>query len=97
MDRAETDTGRHLMLDGNAVAGLLYEIFATEMTTSSTECASCGQTNDLGALFAFTQAPGVVLRCPICENIVLRIVKTGEATYLDARGAVFLRLQHSNL
>jgi hypothetical protein len=42
---------------------------------------------------AFTQAPGAVLRCPACENIVLRIVETDTAFYLDARGATYLRLE----
>jgi hypothetical protein len=34
----------------------------------------------------------VVLRCSSCEQVVLRIVRTPEAIYLDARGAVYLRL-----
>ena len=31
-----------LMLDGNAVAGLLQEVFAVEITTAVGTCASCG-------------------------------------------------------
>jgi len=87
-----TDINRELMLDANATAGLLYEIFGIEMTASPTECAHCGNEGEIGALLAFTQGPGIVLRCSTCENIVLRIVQTPEATYLDARGAVYLRL-----
>ncbi|HBY98483.1 MAG TPA: hypothetical protein DEP84_31830 [Chloroflexi bacterium] len=83
---------RVLMLDGNAVAGLLYEIFTVEMTASPTECAHCGHEGEMGALLAFTDAPGVVLRCPACESVVMRIVETPNAIYLDARGAVYLRL-----
>jgi hypothetical protein len=80
------------MLDANAIAGLLYEIFGVEMTASVTECAHCGNEGEIGELLAFTQGPGVVLRCSTCENVVLRIVQTPEAIYLDARGAVYLRL-----
>jgi len=87
-----TDINRELMLDANATAGLLYEIFGAEMTASPTECAHCGNEGELGALLAFTQGPGIVLRCSTCENVVLRIVRTEEAIYLDARGAVYLRL-----
>lgn len=87
-----TDINRELMLDANAVAGLLFEIFGVEMTASPTECAHCGSSGDVGALLAFTQGPGVVLRCSSCENVVLRIVRTPQAVYLDARGAVYLRL-----
>ena len=31
-----------LMLDGNAVAGLLRELFAVEMTTATGTCGRCG-------------------------------------------------------
>src|SRR5215216_1377865 len=87
-----TDINRELMLDANATAGLLYEIFGTEMTASPMECATCGYESEVGDLLAFTQGPGIVLRCSTCENIILRIVQTPEAIYLDARGAVYLRL-----
>lgn len=87
-----TDINRELMLDANAVAGLLYGIFGAEMTASPTECAHCGREGEVGTLLAFTQGPGIVLRCSGCENVVLRIVQTPEAIYLDARGAVYLRL-----
>lgn len=87
-----TDINRELMLDANATAGLLYEIFGVEMTASPTECASCGNEGEIGQLLAFVQGPGVVLRCSACESVVLRIVQTPGAVYLDARGAVYLRL-----
>lgn len=86
------DMNRQLMLDANAVAGVLIEIFGTEMTTAPTECATCGAEGEMGTLLAFTQAPGIVLRCPACENVVMRITYTPEAYYIDARGAVYLRL-----
>jgi hypothetical protein len=87
------DINRELMLDANATAGLLYEIFGAEMTASPTECAHCGREGEIGELLAFVQGPGTVLRCSACENIVLRIVQTPGAIYLDARGAVYLRLK----
>lgn len=87
-----TDINRELMLDANAIAGLLYDVFGVEMTASPTECANCGNEDEIGALLAFTQGPGIVLRCPACEKVVMRIVRTEDAIYLDARGAVYLRL-----
>ena len=88
----KTDLNRELMLDANATAGLLQEIFGADMTASPTECAHCGNEAEIGTLWAFTQGPGIVLRCSGCENVVIRIVQTPEAIYLDARGAVYLRL-----
>ena len=93
MDNGQGDMNRACMLDGNAVAGLLQDVFAVEMTASRTVCAHCGRRGALGTLLAFTQAPGVVLRCPACEQVVLRIVETPDALYVDARGMLYLRLQ----
>jgi Family of unknown function (DUF6510) len=87
-----TDINRELMLDANATAGVLQEIFGVEMTASPTECANCGNEAEVGTLLAFIQGPGIVLRCSTCENVVIRIVQTSEAIYVDARGAVYLRL-----
>ena|SRR5437868_12972536 len=89
----QPDITHELMLDGNAAAGVLHEIFALEMTASPTQCAQCGENAELGALLAFTQSPGIILRCPGCEAVILRIVQTPDAIYLDARGAVYLRLE----
>ena len=93
MDQTTDDINRELMVDGNAVAGLLQEVFGLEMTASPAECANCGQVNEMGALLAFTQAPGAVLRCPACEEVMVRIVETPDTIYLDARGAAQIRLR----
>ena len=86
-----TDINRELMLDANSTAGLLYEIFGAEMTAEPTECANCGKEGEIGSLLAFTHGPGIVLRCSGCEQVVIRIVQTPEAIYLDARGAIYLK------
>ncbi len=61
-----------LWLDGNALAGLLQEVFATEMTTAQRRCQSCGTRSALGAHRAFRGA-GAVLRCPACGNVGMSI------------------------
>ena len=63
-----------LMLDGNAVAGLLQEVFAVEMTTATGTCDTCGATAAVGALHVFRGA-GFVMRCPYCEAALVTIVK----------------------
>jgi len=92
MDPEPTDVNRALMLDGNALAGLMQEIFGLEMTTNTAECANCGNVSEMGGLHAYTQAPGAVLRCPACEEVMLTIVQTPDAIYLDARGAAYVKL-----
>ena len=93
MQVSMADVNHELMVDGNAAAGILFEVFGTEMTAAPTECATCGNEGALGTLLAFTEGPGIVLRCPACENVVLRVVETPGAFILDARGAVYLRLE----
>ena len=86
------DINRMLMTDGNGVGGVLDELFSAEMTATPTECAACGRVGEIGSLLAFTQAPGVVLRCPSCESVMLRVVRSTRSIYLDARGAVYIRI-----
>jgi len=76
MDSMHDDANAAMVLDGNAVAGLLGEIFGAEMTANDAECASCGRVHAVGAMLAFTQAPGIVLRCPSCEAVMVRVVRT---------------------
>ena len=81
------------VLDGNAIAGSLEAMFGSDMTAVPGRCAHCGTVNMIGAMRAFTQAPGTVLRCPACDGVVLRFVETTEAMFVDVRGAAYLRLE----
>ena len=80
-----------MRLDGNAVAGTLYDWFGGDMTAVPAECASCGNVAMLATLFAYTRGPGVVLRCSICLNVVVRVVETPYGSFLDARGIAWVR------
>jgi hypothetical protein len=62
-----------LTLDGNAIAGLLQEVFAVEMTTAIGTCGSCGAAGPVGAVHLYRGA-GIVLRCPHCNNVLAKIV-----------------------
>lgn len=93
-ENSDEDLMDSLMLDGNAVAGMLRELFGAEVTTSEAECATCHHISRVGAMMAFTRAPGVVLRCPSCESVMVRVVQTPTATYFDARGVMALRIAH---
>jgi hypothetical protein len=79
------------VLDGNAVAGLLATTFGVEMTAVPGQCAHCHNVNLVAELRAYTRAPGVVLRCPTCSGVVLRVVETPTALLVDASGIAWLR------
>jgi hypothetical protein len=79
-----------LMLDGNAVAGLLHEVFGVEMTTAIGTCGRCGAREPLGAAYVFRGA-GVVLRCPHCSSVLATIVR-GETELCIGFGLRSLRM-----
>ena len=80
-----------LMLDGNAVAGLLREVFAVEMTTALVTCGGCGATDALGALHVFRGA-GVVMRCRDCGAAVVTMAGDGERLCIGLAGARLLQV-----
>ena len=73
-------------LDGNVTAGNLADIFAFDITTAITTCATCGRTHTVATLRAYVQAPGMVLRCASCAAVQVRFVRSPRRTWLDLRG-----------
>lgn len=80
-------------LDGNALAGMFELAFGRDMTAVPGQCAHCHTINMVGAMRVYMGGPGAVVRCPACDEVVLRVVETSEAMYVDARGAVYLRFE----
>jgi hypothetical protein len=78
--------------DGNALAGPLDEVFAVEASSAVTRCAGCGRTGRVAELRVYGRGPGLVARCPGCQEVVLRLVRTPREVWLDLRGTVSLRL-----
>ena len=74
-----------LMLDGNAVAGLLQELFAADMTNAIGSCAACHATDPLGAINVYRGA-GIVLRCPHCDNTLAAIVRGERRVWITFQG-----------
>jgi hypothetical protein len=95
LDRS-MDINAEMMLDGNALAGKLQSIFGVEMTAASIICAHCCATRMMGELRAFTHSPGIVVRCPACEGVMLRLVEAPKATLLDARGVMYLKIPNES-
>ncbi len=81
-----------LRLDGNAAAGILQEVFAAEMTTAVGTCGSCGADGEVGATHVYVSA-GVVLRCPSCEAVLMRIVESRSRLWIDLTGLRSIELR----
>jgi len=92
MAETRDDPAGALVVDGNAVAGEMEELLGSDMTAAQHRCASCGNHAAMATLRAYIGGPGIVLRCSICQEVVLRIVRTPTATYVDLRGAAYVGL-----
>jgi uncharacterized protein DUF6510 len=84
---------RDLRLDGNGVAGPLQEAFGFDLTTAVGTCAECGRRGPVGELVAYARAPGLVLRCPGCTAVNVRLVRLADRVLVDLRGAAVLELR----
>jgi hypothetical protein len=74
-------------LDGNAAGGLLREVFAFDATAARTTCAGCARVAPIGELRLYAVEMGAILRCPSCNEAVVRIARTPRGLWLDLRGA----------
>ena len=79
--------GEAVRLDGNAAAGILSEVFVPDITTARATCANCGTIRALGALLVYAHGMGMVVRCPSCDAVILRVARTRTRLWLDAMGA----------
>ena len=82
-----------LMVDGNALAGELSEVFAREMTEARVACGGCGRVERLGADHAYVQAPGSVLRCCHCDGVLLVMTRTDERLLVAFPGSRWIEFE----
>jgi ribosomal protein S27AE len=73
-------------LDGNAIAGALYDLFDDEMTTETGICRNCGNAALLAEVRVYLRAPGAVARCPYCGSVVFVIVEVGATSRIHLDG-----------
>ena len=62
-------------LDGNAIAAPLFDLFGAEMTAAVGTCRGCGWAGPLAEVAVYLVAPGVVARCPRCDQLLMVIVQ----------------------
>ena len=74
------------VLDGNAIGGMLIELFGTEMTTAVGTCGVCGTTGQVAELLVYRPGPGTVVRCRVCDNVLMVFVEVRGMTCVDMRG-----------
>jgi hypothetical protein len=78
-------------LDGNAIGGLLLDVFGAEMTTATGTCAHCGARSVVAELTVYQRAPGTVVRCRSCESVLMVFVERRDIVCVDLRGVALSR------
>jgi Family of unknown function (DUF6510) len=74
-----------LHTDGNAIGGLLQEVFTVDVTAADRMCQSCRAHSQIGAHLLFTGA-GYVLRCPNCGDLAAVIAVLPERNVISLHG-----------
>ena len=80
-----------LRLDGNAAAGTLGEVFSFEATRAEYACGGCARTGRLGGAMVYeVRELGTIVRCPGCDNALIRLAHNRERHMVDLRGMRYL-------
>ena len=74
------------VLDGNAIGGMLIEVFGTEMTTVVGTCGVCGNAAPVAELAVYRSGLGSVVRCRVCDNVLMVFVEIHGVHCVDVRG-----------
>lgn len=77
-------------VDGNAVAGLLSEVYAFDVTVTTVRCAHCGYTDLLACTTVYLSEMGAVIRCMTCGGVLLVIVDRPAGRLVSATGAILM-------
>ncbi len=73
-------------LDGNAIAGLLREVFGAEMTIAIGTCAHCGSRRHVAEAAVYLRGPGTVVRCRDCTGLLMAFTRVRSMYCVDLTG-----------
>ena len=79
-----------MLLDGNAIGGLLMEVFGTEMTDAQATCATCGAVGPVADTAVYVRGPGTVVRCRNCSSMLMVISSIRGRNCVDLSGMAVL-------
>jgi hypothetical protein len=73
-------------LDGNAIGGVMYDVFGAEMTNATGVCAQCGAQRFMAECEVYLGGPGIVARCRSCHAVIMVLVEVRGVTCVDLSG-----------
>jgi DNA-directed RNA polymerase subunit RPC12/RpoP len=78
MRRDEAST----VVDGNAVAGLLTELFETDASMLIGVCGECGASAPLAETVVELDERAAIVRCRTCTHTLFTVLRSGDAVRL---------------
>jgi hypothetical protein len=82
-------------LDGNAAAGPMAEVLGFDITVTVGRCAGCSHSTVMAQSRMYSHGPGLVLRCPSCDHVLIRLVVAEHRTWLDMTGVACLQIDRT--
>lgn len=82
-------------VDGNALAGVLADVFGVEMTAAIALCRHCQRIFELAVAHVFITAMGSVMRCAHCQSTLAVIVNKPHETLFSPTGLSFVAAPRS--
>ncbi|BCJ28631.1 DUF6510 family protein [Actinocatenispora sera] len=79
-------------LDGNVLGGPLADFFQPDVTAATIDCAHCGSAAILAEYDVYPDAPALVVRCPTCARVVLRVASDQFGLRLEMSGVRLMSL-----
>jgi hypothetical protein len=77
-------------MDGNAIGGLLIDVFGKDMTGALSTCTTCGASAPVAELAVYGPSPGTVVRCRGCDAVLMVFVMAHGLICVDLSGLASL-------
>ena len=76
------DTVESVIVDGNAVAGLLSDALQSDATLLKLTCGTCGDQSVLAEALVELDEAGAIVRCRSCTHTMLTLLRRPEGVTL---------------
>jgi hypothetical protein len=83
-------------LDGNAAAGPLTDLLTFDITTTIGRCAGCRGRVLMARCRVYSAGRGLVLRCPSCLDVLVRLVVTKNRAWADMTGLASFQYERTD-
>jgi hypothetical protein len=86
-----TEHDEQPVVDGNAVAGLLAEVFAGDATMVVGTCGGCGAVSVFAEAVVEMDDDAAIVRCRSCTHTLFTVLRDGDSVRLIIAGLRELR------